>query len=105
MAVRRHSQKPEKERKIASERIEKLFSEADNSFKTRPELSRRYVDLARKISMKYKVSIKPELKKRFCKHCHCYLKQGINCRVRLGEKQVIYYCLECKKYMRFPFRK
>jgi ribonuclease P protein subunit RPR2 len=105
MATRRHSNKPEKEKKIARERIETLFVQADEAFKERPALADRYVELARKIAMKFKVRIRPELKRRFCKHCHAFLKPGINCRIRLGEKKVIYYCLGCKRYMRFPFSK
>ena len=105
MAIRRHRQKPMKERKIALERIEALFSEAEKAFKDNPKLSNRYVELARKIAMKSKVRIRSELKKRFCKRCHCYLKQGVNCRVRLGEKHLVYYCLNCKKMMRFPYKR
>jgi ribonuclease P protein subunit RPR2 len=105
MAFRRHKKKPALERKIALERIEQLFLEADKTFKERPDFSDRYVELARKIAMKAKVRIRPELKKRLCKHCRCYLKQGVNCRVRLGDKHIIYTCLTCKKMMRFPYKK
>jgi len=105
MALRKHRQKPMKERKIALDRIETLFSEAEKAFKQKPELSNRYVELARKIAMKTKVRIRSELKKRFCKHCYSYLKPGVNCRVRLGDKHLVYYCLNCKGLMRFPYKK
>jgi ribonuclease P protein subunit RPR2 len=105
MAIRKHKQKPAKERKIALERIDTLFSEAEKAFKDNPKLSSRYVELARKIAMKSKVRIRSELKKMFCKHCHSYLKPGVNCRVRLGEKHLVYYCLNCKKIMRFPYKR
>lgn len=105
MPKRKHKPKPLKQRKIALERIEKLFKEAEKAFKQEPKLSNRYVHLARKIAMKYKVKIRSPLKKRFCRHCYVYLKPGANCRVRLGKKQVVYYCLGCKKYMRFPYKK
>ena len=105
MVFRRHKKKPALERKIALERIDKLFMEADKAFKERPDLSNRYVELARKIAMKLKVRIRPELKKRLCKHCHCYLKQGVNCRVRLADKHLVYTCLACKKMMRFPYKR
>jgi ribonuclease P protein subunit RPR2 len=104
MAIRRHSKKPEGERKTASERIEKLFSEAEKAFAENPGRSNSYIALARKIAMKYKVKIRTELKRRFCKHCYSFLKPGINCRVRLTEGHVTYYCLSCKKYMRFPYK-
>jgi ribonuclease P protein subunit RPR2 len=105
MARRRHKLKPMKERKIALDRIEALFSEADKVFKEEPKLSNRYVQLARRIAMKTKVSIRSELKKRFCKQCYSYLKPGVNCRVRLGEKHLVYYCQNCKNVMRIPYKK
>ena len=101
----KHKRKPAEHRKIALERIKTLFKEADSMFKEDPKLSNKYVKLARKISMKYKVKIPSELKKRFCKHCHSYLKPSKNCRVRLHNGKVVYYCLNCKKYMRFPYVK
>jgi ribonuclease P protein subunit RPR2 len=105
MALRKHRQKPMKERKIALDRIETLFSEAEKAFKAKPELSNRYVELARKIAMKSKVRIRSELKKRFCKHCYSYIKPGVNCRVRLGDKHLVYFCHGCKKMMRFPYKR
>jgi ribonuclease P protein subunit RPR2 len=104
MAVRKHRPKPSKERNIALDRIEKLFEQAEISFKDDLKLSDRYVGLALKIAMKFKVSIRSELKRRFCKHCHAYLKQGVNCRVRLHDGKLIYQCSACKGYMRFPYR-
>jgi len=38
------------QQKIAFERIEKLFEQAALSFKEHPDLSKRYVALARKLS-------------------------------------------------------
>ena len=70
MPIRKHKPKPAKQRKLALERIEELFKQADKAFKKNPELSDRYVHLARKIAMKYKVKIRSPLKKRFCKHCY-----------------------------------
>jgi ribonuclease P protein subunit RPR2 len=68
-----HKRKPAKHREIAMERINELFEQADLRFKKSQELSDRYVELARKIAMKYKVKMPRELKKRFCKHCYKYL--------------------------------
>lgn len=93
--------KPEEQKKIAKERIVILFKHADEVFSKDKALANRYVALARKISMKYKVRIPRELKRKFCKHCYKYLKPGVNCRVRTRDGKVVYYCLECKKFMRF----
>lgn len=100
-----YRKKPSSHLKIAKERIDTLFKEAALMFKKDPKLSNRYVQLARKISMKYKVKIPPNLKKRFCKHCYAYLVPSKNCRVRLTKHKLVYYCLNCKKYMRFPYKK
>ncbi len=100
---RRYSGKPKYQTEMALKRIRELFNQADEVFEKKPELADRYVELARKISMKYKVRIPSELKKRFCKHCHRYLIPGKNCTVRIAKSRVIYTC-ECGKHMRFPFK-
>ncbi|MBU1199700.1 MAG: ribonuclease P [Nanoarchaeota archaeon] len=105
MPIRKHKSKPEKQRKIALEHIEHLFKEAEKMFKTNSKLSDRYVHLARRIAMKYKVKLRSPLKKRFCKHCYKYLVPGSNCRVRLNDKSVTYFCEQCKKFMRFGYGK
>lgn len=87
------------QQKIALERIKELFCEAENN----EEYANKYVDLARKISMRYKVPIPRELKRRFCKHCHSFFKN--NFRVRRNEKGIVYTCLKCNKQMRFPIKK
>lgn len=92
-------------RKIALERIEILFKEAEKQFKKHPELSNRYVKLARKIAMKVTLKIPKKYKRRFCKHCYSYLRPGVNCRVRNYKSRVTYYCLHCKRYMRFVIKK
>ena len=102
---RKYKKKPESQRKIALERIKTLFKEAGKAFKKNKALADRYVALARKISMRYKVPIPRELKRRFCKHCYRFMMPGVNCRVRTKNKKVIYYCLQCKKYRRFVISK
>ncbi len=97
-----YRKKPNRFTEIAQTRILELFKQAEIRFKKYPEFSDRYVEIARKISMKYKVKIPGELKKRFCKNCHKYLVHGVNCRVRLTGNKVVYTCLSCKKHMRLP---
>jgi len=99
---RKYSKKPAEHRRIARERIKVLFKQAKEIFKEDSKLADRYVELSRKIAMKYKVRIRPELKRRFCKHCYKYLMPGVNCRVRMQTGKVVYYCSSCKKFMRFP---
>jgi ribonuclease P protein subunit RPR2 len=102
---RQYSSKPGKQVKNAKERIAGLFKQAEEVFGKDEKLADRYVELARKISMRFKVRIPKELKKRFCKHCYTYLVPGKNCRVRTHEGKVVYYCQKCKKFMRFPYKK
>jgi len=102
---RKHYKKPEKQRKIALERINILFKEAKNMIEEDPKLSDRYVQLARRIAMKYKVKIPSNFKRRFCKNCHKYLVAGKNLRVRTHKGHMVYFCLNCRHYMRFVYRK
>lgn len=94
-----------KQKEIAKERIKILFEKADEVFKKNKALSNRYVTLARKIAMKSNLRMPRDLKRKFCKHCYKFLKPGVNCRVRTKEGKVVYYCLNCKKFMRFPYLK
>jgi ribonuclease P protein subunit RPR2 len=103
--MRNYKEKSSGQKKIALERIEILFKEANKVFKKDKKLADRYVELARKIAMKYKARIPSKFQKQFCKHCYKFLMPNVNCRVRLKEGKVVYYCLECKKYMRFPYTK
>ena len=91
----------EENKKIALERIKTLFKEA-KEVKDK-KLANRYIKLARELSMKYKVKIPSNLKRRFCKHCKHYLVHSVNVRVRTRDGKVVYYCLDCKRYMRFPY--
>lgn len=107
MAVRRSGGKPEYQKRIAEERISRLFELAEKEFRTHPERSRRYVQLARKIAMRYTIQVPKAFKRKFCKKCYMYLVPGINSRVRTNARQhaVIIKCLACGNVMRFPYRR
>ncbi|UCF13798.1 MAG: hypothetical protein JSW06_05970 [Thermoplasmatales archaeon] len=93
------------QKSIAKNRIQHLFRLAERyALCDRLELSDRYVFLARKISMRYLVTIPTKFKRRVCKHCYCYLMPGINCRVRIHRGKIVTYCYNCKKYMRIPLK-
>jgi ribonuclease P protein subunit RPR2 len=100
-----YSKKKDKDKEIALERIESLFNQAKEIFRIDPSLSNRYVKIARKIAMKTKTKIPSKFKKSFCKTCLSYLKPGVNCRVRTKNNKLIYYCLNCKNYMRYVLKK
>jgi ribonuclease P protein subunit RPR2 len=91
-------------KQIARERISILFKKAEEVFKEDFSLANRYVDIARKIAMKAQINFPSNLRKKFCRNCFSYLFPGENCRVRTRNKKLIYYCLSCKNYMRFPYK-
>jgi len=88
---------------MAYERILRLFELADMEFRKHPERSDRYVQLARRIGMRYRVRMPPELKHRICRHCHSYLVQGATARTRLQGTHISTTCLACGKQMRRPY--
>jgi len=104
MPKKRHYKKPTQQLKIAQNRIRFLFQHAKEVFKEDSKLSDKYVKIARKIAMKYKIRLPSSLKKRFCKHCHKYLVPSVNCRIRIHKHRLIYYCLSCKHFMRHPLK-
>ena len=101
----KHRKKSKVQREIAQNSINELFSEADKIFQDEPGLANRYVEIARKISMKFKVKLSSVQTKKFCKTCHNFLVPGKNCRVRLTNQKLVYYCFSCKNHMRFPYSK
>lgn len=94
---------------IASERINYLFSEAERVFnedkgnKEGKKLSDRYVFLARKLSLKYKVPFTKEQKIKFCKSCGAFLFHGQNARVRLSKGNIVIKCEKCNHIRRLKY--
>ncbi len=89
---------------MAEQRIARLFSLAEKAFPKRPDLADRYVDIARRISMRHRVSIPREYKRNVCKECHAYLVQGENSRTRLDGRNVVITCLKCGVIKRYPYK-
>jgi ribonuclease P protein subunit RPR2 len=93
------------ERRIALERMGILFRLAESeSLLDHAPRARRYVELARRIGMRYNVRVPQEFKRRFCKECHAYLVPSVNARVRVGRSRVVVTCTACGAVQRFPFR-
>ena len=93
------------QKKIASRRINRLFELAEkNALSGEIKLADRYVEIARKISMKNLTPIPIEYKRRFCKKCYQYLLPTKTCRVRIKRGKVIVFCNKCRSYNRIPFR-
>ena len=88
---------------MAYQRITRLFELARIEFEKNPGHSDRYVQLARRIGMRYRVRMPPEFKKQICKHCHAYLVQGVTARTRLQGTHISTTCISCGKQMRQPY--
>jgi ribonuclease P protein subunit RPR2 len=99
--------KPAWQQEIAEERVRILFGLAGEEFPSKPKRSDRYVDLARKIGMRYNVSIPRELRPRFCKSCYAYLVPGKNSVTRTSGKtqSLETKCLGCGSVSRHPYSK
>jgi ribonuclease P protein subunit RPR2 len=102
----KRGRKPTWQQKIARERIQILFYLAEKELDKHPERSRRYIELARKIGMRYNIRLPKELKRKFCKSCNSLLIPGRTAKVRLERKRktIAIYCLKCKKIYRYPWR-
>lgn len=93
--------KKARNKKLARERIYELFRQAESVYKKDPELANRYVKLARKLQLKYRIRLPSEMRRKFCKNCLHFLVPSKNCRVRLQKNHIVYYCLDCKNFSRF----
>ena len=89
---------------VARERIEILIDQARRMVKDNEVLSRRYVDLAQRISERTKVRIPSELKRYLCKNCGIALVPGTNARIRLHARNsgIVLTCLSCGAVKRYP---
>lgn len=83
-------------KEIAEERIARLFELAEQKTETRnPEserLAKRYMSLARRISLHYKVRMPDRIRDRTCKHCNSVLIPGVTCGVRMSRGAMLYRC-------------
>jgi ribonuclease P protein subunit RPR2 len=95
-------------KQIARQRVQLLFQQAKNIYRSNPQLSSRYVATARKIAMAAKIPLPIVYKHQICKSCNTLLVQGENCRVRIRQKRephVVITCLNCGGKTRIPLKK
>lgn len=100
--MKRLSKDKDKAKRLARKQVKELFEKAENVFSKDPEESNKLVKKARRVAMKNKIRLPQEWKRRICKHCYSFLVPNKNCRVRIRDGKVTYFCLNCKKFMRFP---
>lgn len=102
--TRTYQKKPSANVNTAKEHIASLLNQAKKASKDNLPLANRYVTLARKIAMKFKVRMTPAQKRLFCPYCYKFLLPGKTSRVRIHGSKLIYYCLSCKKFWRKPLK-
>ncbi len=103
MAKRRHRGM---ERRIALERMTTLFRQAESeALQRRYGRARRYVELARRIGMRYNVHVPAPFKRSFCKKCLAFLLPSVSARIRVGHGRVIVTCTACGAVQRHPYRR
>ena len=98
----------EKIKEIAQKRIERLFELAIEMLHERPDLSQRYVEIARKIAMRARVKLPREKRLLICRHCKKFIFPGVSSRIRIQKRRephIVITCLHCGGYMRIPLRK
>ena len=95
--------KKQQQRQALNE-IADILDDARKVFDNKPDLAHKYAKKARRTALKYKLKLPLILRRRICKNCFSFLVPGKNLRVRTQRGHVVYYCLECKKFMRFGYK-
>lgn len=101
--MRQVSKRPEWQQTVAKERIGILFDLAKREIKKHPERAKRYVELARKIGLRYNVRL-GKAKRDFCKSCFTLLLPGLTSQVRVEKGEVVIKCLKCQKKYRYKYK-
>jgi ribonuclease P protein subunit RPR2 len=88
---------------VARERIDLLMAEADRAaLSGRIELADRYVELARRVGMRYNVRVPTAHKRKYCRGCYGYLLPSVTSRTRFQRGKVVTTCLRCGHVVRVP---
>ena len=73
-------------KQIATRRIEILFNNALSNAKNNPRLAEKQAEIAKKISMKFKIKMPFEVSSSFFKKCNKLIPPGVRSKIRLGSK-------------------
>ena len=92
--------------KLAQERIERLFTLAEESSKKdNPEESKRLVELARLIGKRYNQRLNKSQRIKVCRKCNSFFNSG-NSKHRLSPKGwKVVTCLDCDSIIRHRIQK
>jgi len=88
---------------IAKERVEKLFEMAEKAAAEGDfGAADRYVEMAWKIKLKFRLKLTDYQKRLFCRKCLKFLADGKTGRYRTEDKQLVITCLKCGNARRYP---
>ena len=91
------------EKRMARRQIARLFELAEEeALNSRADRADRYVHLARKIAMRYNISL-GHYRRHFCRECGVFLMPGRNAVYRLNRGKVVVHCGNCGHIFRFPY--
>ena len=83
----------------------KWFNVAKEIYFKDKELSITIVKDILTFSRKTNTKIPRDVKRFICKNCNVVLIPGINLRVRLNNRHLVYFCKECNHIFRYPYLK
>ena len=92
------------QKRLALNDIGVILDKAKEVFDKKPDLAHKYAKKARRTALKYKLKLPLVLRRKICKNCHSFLVPGKNLRVRTHKGHIVYYCLNCKKFMRIGYK-
>ncbi|AEH37506.1 ribonuclease P protein component 4 [Halopiger xanaduensis] len=88
---------------IAAERLERLHDLASAAAADGDdERARYYVQLARRVAERNRLSLPKQFRRFTCDNCDRYLRPGSNARVRLQDGHVVITC-DCGAHARYPY--
>ncbi|MBS3793296.1 MAG: ribonuclease P [Candidatus Thorarchaeota archaeon] len=92
-------------RKLAKTRIRILWKKAKEVAKEDPDLASDYVNTAKKIAQKARISLPQKITRRICKKCDAVLIPGRSARFRIRNNRSTHLtvtCLHCGTIRRLP---
>ena len=94
--------KPRWQLRIARKRIEILFEQAKRVVKEDVDLANRYVELARKIAMRFNLKLPRKYRRMVCRKCKKFLLPGTTAKTRIKRRTVYIHCSFCGHINRYP---
>lgn len=94
-------------RRVALQRVHRLFQLARVMIHEDEELAQRYVAIARRVAMASRVRIPREYGRHLCRGCKKLILPGVNCHVRVQprrETHLVVTCGHCGAHLRIPLR-